>query len=235
MADPQLPAHHVRISQVNEDRMNYLKDLSGVIVVLHTEASRDHLHIYWRHPKPITKKTFIKHLKEIKAFSTLNGQKEFMVSDPGTIESYWKYTMSGRKDGKFIVWDDYSKDGAKCLYWNHSTERIPDYPLRPNLVIATPEDVPKTEIKVAKDPDEKKKKFLKYCQEYFQENPQKEISEFKITKLLLHYSKGGFKKYTAPEFVNYVMYNLLMLAGEGKKEKFKDFESRWISGILKIL
>jgi len=233
--DTPLIHHHIRISEVNEPRTNYLKDLSGVVVVIHTEASREHYHIYWKHDIPVTRKTFVKHLKEIKEFSTLKGQRDFMVSDPGTIEGFWKYTTSGRKDGKFIVWDNYAKSGARCLYWNLSLPKLPDYPPRPDLVIATPKDAQVSAIIPVKDPEEKKKKFLKYCREYFLENSDEEISEEKITELLYFYSKGGFKKFTAPEFIQYVLYNLLIEAGEGKKQKFESVKSRWISKILEIM
>lgn len=236
--DPQLPAHHVRISLVNDDRSAYLKDLSGVVVVIHTEASREHYHIYWQHDKPITRKTFVKHLKQINVFSGLNGQKDFMVSDPKSLDGFWKYTMSGRKDGKFNVFDGFAKGGARCLYWNLTTPRISEFPPR-NEVIATPNDVPTGTVtvkKVNKNSSEyKKAQWVSFCREYYAEFPEKELSREKLTRLLFYQSEGSFNEFAAPQYVNHAFYKLLHEAGEGKRDEFKSFRDAWCAKIISRL
>lgn len=235
--DPQLPAHHVRISHVNDERNTYLKDLSGVVVVLHTEASREHYHIYWQHDKPITRKTFVKHLKGIKVFSELNGQKDFMVSDPKSLDGFWKYSMSGYKNGKFNQFDGFAKSGARCLYWNCTTPRLPEFPLR-NDIVATPSDVPTgivTIKKINKNSSEyKKDQWIQYCREWYKEFPECEIDRDQLTRIIFAYSKGAFNKYRAPEYVDHAMYVLLKEAGEGMEIKFKSFENDWVRKIMSM-
>lgn len=238
--DPQLPAHSVRISLVNNERNDYLKDLSGVVVVIHTEASREHYHIYWQHEKPITRKTFVKHLKKINVFSTLKGQKDFSVTDPNSLDGFWKYTMSGYKTGAYNHWDDKAKDGARCLYWNHSSPRRPDYPTRDLIhsTISYRDDIPVRNVTVKpinkNDSEYKKAQWILYCRSWYKEFPETDIDRDELTKLIFAYSKGAFNKYRATEYVDHAMYVLLRDAGEGMEVKFNSFRNDWCRKIMSL-
>lgn len=233
MTDPQLAAHHLRLSAITDERLKYLTSLSNVVVVQHEEANRKHLHCYIVHTKPITRKTFVTHLKSHSAFTELNGQKDFMVSDPNTLESYWRYTMSGYKVGGRNVYDDFAKDGATCLHYDISgSERLPDYPVRGNtnqiIVQNNTQNIPQKKTITTQ---EKQNKFFIYCDEYFNDKlNDDEINYFNIAKLLYAYAKGGFNEHAAPQYIEYAMYNLLSKRGESAK--LEESRMDWCQRVL---
>lgn len=233
MTDPQLAAHHLRLSAVTDERLKYLTSLSNAVVVQHEEANRKHLHCYIVHTKPITRKTFVTHLKSHSAFTELNGQKDFMVSDPNTLESYWRYTMSGYKVGGRNVYDDFAKDGATCLHYDISgSERLPDYPVRGNtnqiIVQNNTQNIPQKKTITTQ---EKQHKFYLYCEEYIKEFPEYEINYDNIIDLLYHRHTGGFNENAAPQYVEYAIYRLLHARGE--RAKIQENCEKWRLRILR--
>lgn len=238
----------VRLTKLTAENDRKLQDISGIVVVLHEHADRRHYHIYWPSPK-MCHKTFSS--KHVKTLLDVKGNGEFEVKNYSHQENpllaFWNYSMTGYKDAKKRhQFDGYARAGARCLYWNSTTPRFPDPPERPIPVVSRIEDVDKvsnvvvdttapkkSKKKLAK---EKREDFLNFCRKYFSEFPEKILSRKKIGKLLCDHwhieERDPLYKTAGIVYVNFVYHNLLLEAGEGKKEELKAFRNSWAESLL---
>lgn len=238
----------VRLTKITAENDRKLQDISGIVVVVHEHASQLHYHIYWPSSK-MCHKTFSS--KHVKSLLNVKGNGEFEVKnyshqeDP--LQAFWNYSMTGYKDAKRRhQFDGYARAGARCLYWNSTTPRFPDPPERLIPIVSRVEDLnegtnvivdttgsKKSKKKLAK---EKREDFLKFCAKYFSDFPEKDLSRKKIAKLLCDHwhieVMDPLYKNAAIVYVNFVYHNLLLAAGEGKKEELKNFRNSWAESVL---
>lgn len=238
----------VRLTKLTVELDRKLQDISGIVVVVHTAASRPHYHVYWPTPKMCDKIFREKYIKPLDVKGNGDYKLKNYTEQDNPLLSFWNYTMTGYKEKTgFHHFDGYLREGASVLYWNSPTPRYPQPPTRPipivssiedveevkNVIVATEEKKPK-----AKTTQQKKQDFLNYCRKYFSENPQKDITREKIAKLLCDYwhleVKDPSYKTAAIVYVNFVFHNLLVEAGEGKKVELKWFRNNWASSVLNL-
>jgi len=233
----------VRITPKNYTLEQVVSDLSGVacVIVKHTWSYRtrketeQHIHIYWRHPKIVTKDTFNEKVVK-KLFPKLDGRRaEYCSTDPVNLNNFLDYTLRDKNRHK--------KRGASLLYWGLTDLK----PAWIDTLVDDPiyeESPPKLFMPMTESPldayrgtakknttEDKQEKFFKFVMEYVALKPEKTLTARKVAKLLYEYSKGGFRPEIAPMYINYVLRNYLIKFGEGDP-RYKSHRDRWCSVVL---
>lgn len=217
--NPEAKIWGIRITGVNEVRSEILKDISGIIVVIHQKGSgatveKPHYHIYYEHPKLIKreklKKEWVKD-KYPKLFEGLDGKRDdysFKTDDSYSLNTYWEY-----------VWDELKKPGRQpsLLCWNHDTLQFA-IPKFDDLII---HDFGETnllskvvEVKQSKRKTTKMKLeafYQKEVKEWSEEHPDEIIDKDDILDLLYDYwhaeeSEGCEKLQAVQMYVDYAEY-----------------------------
>lgn len=221
--DPQLKAHHIRLTKI-PDNFNILVSTSPVVVCQHTwsekrnQSATLHYHIYWEHEKPITRKTFAKRLKEM---FNVHGQKDFMVSDPRDLASFWQYAMSSY---------NYAKKGASLVMWNIQVEQLPFYPELP--VIIDPDlnnSITHTVVKAKVKSKSWKQQFYEHCiDKYLEAYGDTEVSKGVVMEWFIKWSCYGFND---PQMIACVRYVYWEFNPKLHDQIIEEYSMKWIEKI----
>lgn len=169
MADPPLKAHSVRIAkQLYTEVKDKLHGLKAV-VVQHNDTEGEHVHMYYPHDLG-TAKTAKQKLLDVWGIKRSLTNGDWGWSDPGTLQTFWSYAMSGydtmKSKKKQHIFDGMARTGATCIVWGIEEPRLPDFPSRPETPIVSTMNV----VTLAM-PNPKKsinEQFLKHCQDRFE-------------------------------------------------------------------
>jgi len=219
--DPILPAHHFRLTKI-PDNFNIIIDGLPVVVVQHTWSSKTdkpcklHYHIYWEHPVPQTRKTFVKWLKER---MSIYGQKDFQVSNPRDVPSFWQYAMSSY---------NYAKKGASLVMWNIQAEQLPLYAERP--VIVDPDIKNTVTHTVAKKKSKSwKQQFYEHCiDKYLEAYGDTTVSKGVVMEWFIKWSCYGFND---PQMIACVRYVYWEFNPKLHDQIIEEYSMKWIEKI----
>lgn len=218
--------YSIRIGPLVFDKIkSHLNDLSGCCVVEHRDATRIHYHVFYVFKIPLAPsrnaldiwKSKFRELYEIPAdwaFSNAN-QK---------LEDFYKYTLYEKYKG--LIKDDigkYKRPGSKLII-NNTGQAAPEPPERPVTVDLRSASQKKPTTA------EKQQKFYRFVKGYYDENKDEVIDYNGIAQLLADYWQTGGSEVTAPQYINFAMYNYLKDSGD--KSKFQDHKQDWVSRVL---
>jgi len=226
-----ITAHSIRIGPTVIDAfMMKASDISGVVVIKHTDTGKDHCHVYFPH-KPIAETRNQLDLLKVQIKSELNlkdvikTNRDWSWSNANTsLKQFWDYAMYEKGTQRV-----YKRPGASVLLWNN-TESMPEIPPdRPSSIIVRP-------VSTKVSTFVKRQRFYNYCKEYFQENPEIELNEKEIGKLLFHYWKAGAEDGSerivyAKEYINQALYKLIKDSGDTVAMDL--FQERWVAKALR--